>query len=69
VEAFRKRFGSANRAGMLDWPPVAMLRGGIALYDPIERRRDILPLAISTTRRARGLCDLPQSWPPVLRIR
>ena len=69
VEAFRQRFGAANSAGRLDWPPVAMLRGGIALYDPIERRRDTVPLAISTTRRARELCDPPQSWPPVLRIR
>jgi hypothetical protein len=69
VEAFRQRFGSANSTGRLDWPPVALLRGGIALYDPIERRPDTVPLAISTTRRARELCDPPQSWPPVLRIR
>ena len=69
VDAFRQRFGSANRAGRLDWPPVAMLSGGIALYDPIERRPDTVPLAISSTRRARGLCDLPQSWPPVLRMK
>jgi hypothetical protein len=69
VEAFRQRFGSANRAGRLDWPPVAMLSGGIALYDPIERRSETVPLAISTTRRPRGICDLPQSWPPVLRMK
>ncbi len=69
VDAFRQRFGSANRAGRLDWPPVALLSGGIALYDPIERRPDTVPLAISSTRRARGLCDLPQSWPPVLRMK
>jgi hypothetical protein len=69
VEAFRQRFGSANRLGRLDWPPVAMLLGGIALYDPIEQRADAVPLAISSTRRARELCDPPQSWPPVLRIR
>jgi hypothetical protein len=69
VEAFRQRFGSANRLGRLDWPPVAILRGGIALYDPIEPRADTVPLAISSTRRARELCDPPQSWPPVLRIR
>jgi hypothetical protein len=69
VEAFRRRFGSANSAGRLDWPPVALLRGAIALYDPIERRPDTAPLAISSTRRARELCDPPQSWPPVLRIR
>jgi hypothetical protein len=69
VDAFRQRFGSANRAGRLDWPPVALLSGGIALYDPIERRPDTVPLAISSTRRPRGLCDLPQSWPPVLRMK
>ena len=69
VEAFRRRFGAANRAGTLDWPPLATLRGTIAVYDPIDRRPDASPLAIAGTRGAHGLCDAPQSWPPVLRMK
>jgi hypothetical protein len=70
VDAFRRRFGAANRSGTLDWPPLATLRGTIAVYDPIDRGADASPLAIAGTRGAQhGLCDPPQSWPPVLRMK
>ena len=69
VEAFRRRFGAANRSGALDWPPLATLRGTIAVYDPIDRRPDVSPLAIASTRGSHGLCDAPQIWPPVLRMK
>jgi len=69
VEAFRRRFGAANRAGTLDWPPLATLSGRIAIYDPGDRRREASPLAIASTRGGRGLCEAPQSWPPVLRMK
>ena len=65
VEAFKQRFGSTNRLGALDWPPIAMLGSIVAIYDPIDRKADTLPLAIARTRRPRGswLCDPPQVWP------
>jgi hypothetical protein len=70
VEAFRRRFGAANRSGRLDWLPLATLRGTIAVYDPIDRGSGASPLAIAGTRAAQhGLCDAPQSWPPVLRMK
>ena len=67
VDAFRRRFGAANRSGLLDWPPLATLGGVVSIYDPIGRRMES-PLAIAGTRGARGgwACDRPQSWPPVL---
>ncbi len=69
VEAFKRRFGGTNAMGTLDWPPMATLGGTIAIYDPIDRRPGASPLAIASTRGTHLLCDPPQSWPPVLRIR
>jgi hypothetical protein len=69
IDAFRRRFGQANGLGALDWPPMATLGGTIAVYDPIERRAGASPLAIASTRGAHLLCDAPQSWPPVLRMK
>lgn len=69
VDAFRQRFGAANRAGALDWPPMATLGGAIAVYDPIDRTLDASPLAIASTRGTHLPCDPPQSWPPVLRMK
>jgi hypothetical protein len=69
VEAFRQRFGGANRSGTLDWPPMATLGGTIAVYDPVDRRPGVPPLAIAGTRGTHLLCDAPQSWPPVLRMK
>ncbi len=69
VDAFRQRFGANNRTGTLDWPPLATLGGTIAVYDPVIRRPDASPLAIASTRGAHALCDPPQSWPPVLRMK
>ena len=69
VDAFRQRFGGANRSGTLDWPPMAMLGQTIAIYDPIDRRPGGSPLAIARTRGTHLLCDAPQSWPPVLRMK
>ena len=69
VAAFRRRFGAANQAGTLDWPPMATLGGRIAVYDPIDRRADASPLAIASTRGTHALCDAPQRWPPVLRMK
>jgi hypothetical protein len=69
VDAFRRRFGAANDMGTLDWPPMATLGGTIAVYDPIDRRSGAPPLAIASTRGAHLLCDAPQTWPPVLRLK
>jgi Dolichyl-phosphate-mannose-protein mannosyltransferase len=69
VEAFKTRFGEANTMGTLDWRPVATLGGTIAIYDPIDRRPGESPLAIAATRGTHLLCDPPQSWPPVLRMK
>ncbi len=69
VNAFRQRFGADNRAGLLDWAPVATLGGTIAVYDAVDRRTDVPPLAIAATRGTRLLGDAPQIWPPVLRMK
>jgi hypothetical protein len=69
VDAFKRRFGAANRSGALDWPAMATLRNTIVVYDPSDRRLDASPLAIAGTRGAHALCDVPQSWPPVLRMK
>jgi hypothetical protein len=69
VEAFRARFGAANRSGTLDWPPIALLGDSLAVYDPIDRRHDTSPLAIGRTRGTYILGEAPQSWPPVLRMK
>jgi hypothetical protein len=71
VDAFRKRFGAVNRAGALDWPPLATLGSIVAVYDPIDRTTGSSPLAIARTRAPRGqaLCDPPHTWPPVLRMK
>ena len=69
VAAFKVRFGDANRMGTLDWPPMATFGGTIAIYDPIDRRPGESPLAIAGTRGTHLLCDPPQIWPPVLRIK
>jgi hypothetical protein len=70
VEAFRRRFGTTNRSGALDWPPLATLGSVVSIYDPIGSQT-ASPLAIAITRGARGrwACDPPQSWPPVLRMK
>jgi len=69
VDAFKRRFGAANRSGTLDWPPMATLGGTIAVYDPGNQRPDASPLAIASTRGTHALCDAPQIWPPVLRMK
>ena len=69
VDAFRQRFGAANRSGRLDWPPLATFGGTINVYDPLDRRSDASPLAIASSRGTHLLCDAPQSWPPVLRMK
>ena len=69
VDAFRRRFAAANRFGGLDWPPMATLGGTIAVYDPIARTPETSPLAIASTRGSHLLCDSPQSWPPILRLK
>jgi len=69
VDAFKRRFGAANRSGALDWPAMATLRNTIVVYDPSDRRPDASPLAIASTRGTHALCDVPQSWPPVLRMK
>ncbi len=69
VDAFRRRFGSANRAGTLDWAPLATLGSIVSVYDPLDRQSGT-PLAIASTRGRGWLaCDVPQSWPPVLRMK
>jgi len=54
VDAFKARFGAANRSGTLDWPPLATLGSAIAIDDPLDRRPGASPLAIASTRAARG---------------
>ena len=70
VEAFTRRFGGRNRLGALDWPPMAMLGSTVAIYDPIDQKRDTPPLVIARTRNRRGswLCDPPQVCPAVGRL-
>jgi hypothetical protein len=69
VEAFKARFGKASRLGALAWPPMAT-RGSIAVYDPIDQRPGSTPIAIAQTSIPRGeWCDLPQTAPPVLRMK
>jgi hypothetical protein len=69
VDAFRRRFGAANRTGALDWPPLATLGSVASVYDPLDRRSGA-PLAIASTRGRGWLaCDVPQSWPPLLRMK
>jgi hypothetical protein len=69
VDAFRQRFGVANRSGTLDWPPMATLGGAISVYDPSTQHPDASPLAIASTPGTHALCDAPQRWPPVLRMK
>ena len=70
VDAFRRRFGGESQSGTLDWPPLATLHGTIAVYDPADRGSNTPPLAIAGTRGPQhGLCDRPQIWPPVLRMK
>jgi hypothetical protein len=71
VDAFRQRFGASSRLGALDWTPLATLGTNIAVYDPIDRQFGTSPLPIARTYRVRRgwLCDPPQNWPPVLRIK
>jgi hypothetical protein len=60
VDAFKARFGAANRSGTLDWPPMATLGSTIAIYDPLDRTPGASPLAIASTRAVRGwICDPP----------
>jgi hypothetical protein len=61
VDAFKARFGAANRSGSLEWPPMATLGSTIAIYDPLDRKPGASPLAIASTRGARGgwMCDPP----------
>jgi hypothetical protein len=71
VDAFRQRFGASSRLGALDWTPLATLGTSIAVYDPIDRQFGTSPLPIARTLRVRSgwLCDPPQNWPPLLRIK
>ena len=71
VEAFRQRFGAFSRLGALDWTPLATLGTTIAVYDPIDRQFGTSPLPIARTYRVRRdwLCDPPQNWPPLLRMK
>jgi hypothetical protein len=71
VDAFRQRFGAFSRAGALDWTPLATLGTTIAVYDPIDRQFATSPLPIARTYRVRrgSLCDPPQNWPPLLRMK
>jgi hypothetical protein len=45
LELFRKRFGSSNRWGRLDWPAAAAYRGmeTVFIYDPRDRARGAEP--------------------------
>jgi hypothetical protein len=71
VDAFRQRFGAVSRAGALDWTPLATLGTTIAVYDPVDRQLGPSPLRIAPSLRVRRgwLCDEPQNWPPVLRMK
>ena len=70
VDAFRLRFAGSSALGALDWPPLATFESAVAIYDPIDRRPGSRPVAFPRTSGPRdGLCDPPQSWPPLLRIR
>lgn len=70
VDQFVRRFGAANRAGRLDWRPLATLGSVVAIYDPLARG-EAPPLAIAQTRGSQRWwqCSPPYSWPPVLRMK
>jgi hypothetical protein len=65
-EPFRRRFEGSNRAGALDWTPVAVLDSRrTLLYDAVDRsalRPEIMPA--TSDGEARWRCDPPQRWPP-----
>jgi hypothetical protein len=55
---FRERFGSLNKLGLLDWPPIAERRDPVRvrIYDPVDRERsqrgeNILTQSIQRSRR------------------
>ena len=58
VDAFRQRFGAANRSGALDWPPVATLRRHHRVYDPIDRRPGRVTAGDRQHARARTRCAI-----------
>jgi 4-amino-4-deoxy-L-arabinose transferase-like glycosyltransferase len=51
-QPFRRRFGEASRAGRLDWPPRAEIRGAgvVRIYDPADRARFLAGEAVRTER-------------------
>jgi hypothetical protein len=70
IEQFRQRFQSSNRAGALDWAPIAVLDSQrTSLYDAVDRS-DRRPEIIGGTsaEEARWRCDYPQRWPPPARL-
>jgi hypothetical protein len=70
ADAFTQRFAAASPLGRLDWPPLATLGDVVAVYDPLDRRPGSKPMSIPRTSRPRDwICDPPQNWPPVLRMK
>jgi hypothetical protein len=71
VERFKQTFGERNELGRLDWRPMAILQGPpLLVYDPLNRTGGE-PLAIGavSSRRSVWRCDLPERWPPALRMK
>jgi len=72
IEMFRKRFASVSQTGRIDWAPVAEYEGSrVVVYDAIDRRADVRPLAIGNVaaRRAGWRCDEPYAGVPLLRLK
>jgi hypothetical protein len=65
TEPFRQRFQGSNRAGALDWTPIAVLDSQrTLLYDAVDRsarRSEIMPG--TSTGEAMWRCDPPYRWP------
>jgi hypothetical protein len=65
IEPFTQRFRGANRAGALDWTPMAVLDSQrTLLYDAIDRSaRHSEVMAGTSAGEARWRCDPPYRWP------
>jgi hypothetical protein len=66
TELFRQRFQGSNRAGALDWTPIAVLEPQrTLLYDAVDRSPRRPAVIASTSAGETGWrCDPPHRWPP-----
>jgi hypothetical protein len=70
AQLFRQLFANLNRAGALDWMPMAALqRPYVAVYDAVDRGERRTDAITASGRGAPGWrCTPPQRWPTRLRM-